>query len=364
MKTTKIILTSTALLLTIISFSQSDYRQGYIILNNNDTLFGFIDYQKDNLMATGCDFKSTDLKTNTVYLPGEISGYRFIDNKFFQTKNINGKMVFLEVLIKGKLNVYYMQNENYGSQYFIEKQDKKLIELPYLEETRMNENQVSYLYTSKTHIGLLTYYTFDAPQLKPRINELGKPEHENLIALAKAYHNMVCSSESCTTYEKKKVPIKIGIEISAGALKFSSLITSSKNYYLNSSFLFKFLLSQQNERLYFKTGFQYARPEIKKDEVSWLKIPIHFEYRLPYKYICPSVSFGPNIYKTNFGLHASLGFTLGIYIKLDKLMYLSLYSDTDFSAKFSGWQSSSFMACLCTQFFSDKIAFINIVKNI
>ena len=39
------------LLLSLNAFAQADYRSGYVIDNKQDTLFGAIDYRKDELMG-------------------------------------------------------------------------------------------------------------------------------------------------------------------------------------------------------------------------------------------------------------------------------------------------------------------------
>ncbi|HLO90715.1 MAG TPA: hypothetical protein VK172_06060 [Lentimicrobium sp.] len=43
-----------------------------------------------------------------------------------------GKKVFLEILIKGKISIYYLRDLE-GDHYFIEKEGQPLINLPYKE---------------------------------------------------------------------------------------------------------------------------------------------------------------------------------------------------------------------------------------
>ena len=78
--------------------AQRDYRKGYIITNQQDTIYGWIDYRGDLRNAKTCSFKKTETDRATDYSPSDIAAYRFIDNKYYVSKNIgsaeNPKQVF------------------------------------------------------------------------------------------------------------------------------------------------------------------------------------------------------------------------------------------------------------------------------
>jgi hypothetical protein len=48
------------LLIAINSFSQSDYRKGFIITNKQDTIYGLIDYVSPSSNAQTCFFKRSE----------------------------------------------------------------------------------------------------------------------------------------------------------------------------------------------------------------------------------------------------------------------------------------------------------------
>ena len=65
-------------------------------------------------------------------------------------------------MIKGKINVYYMRDE-IGDHYYLDKENVKLIEIPYEEGIKyVDDKQV--FYESTRHIGLLNFYMQDAPE--------------------------------------------------------------------------------------------------------------------------------------------------------------------------------------------------------
>ncbi len=119
--------------------AQRDFRPGYIIKNSGDTLYGKIDYRNDLLMSSVCTFKANDNTINE-FLPKDILAYRLIDSKYYISREVNGKSVFLEYLIKGKVNIYYLRDDT-GDHYFLDKEGVKLTEIPYEEGIKYIDNK-------------------------------------------------------------------------------------------------------------------------------------------------------------------------------------------------------------------------------
>jgi len=271
--------------------AQTDYRPGYIIKTTGDTIFGQIDYRGDLIMSNVCKFKDRELAI-TEYHPKDITAFRFIDSKYYVSSEINNRQVFLEYLIKGKINIYYLRDE-IGDHYYLDKEDVQLTEIPYEEGIKYVDNK-NVLYKSKKHIGILYYYMQDAPKLQSEINGIKKPEHQNLIKLAEDYHNAVCEGEPCVIYEKKQPFFKVNLEGVAGVVKFENVEDIKGKYYFQSGVIANFWIPRINEKLYFKTGFLYSQVEdsIGK-KYGFLKIPAHIGYLAPKTYrIRPSVSIG------------------------------------------------------------------------
>ena len=68
------------------SFSQSNYKDGYIITLDQDTITGLVDFRTDQTNARLCRFKRTEHAAEEIYHPGEIAGYRFIrEGKYYVT---------------------------------------------------------------------------------------------------------------------------------------------------------------------------------------------------------------------------------------------------------------------------------------
>lgn len=298
--------------------AQTDFRSGYIIKNSGDTLYGKIDYRGDILMSRKCRFKNLN-DTIYEYSPNDITAYRFIDSKYYVSKKINGRIVFLEYLFKGKVNIYYMRDGS-GDHYFIDKEGEDLIEIPYKEGyKKVNDKEV--YYETNNHIGILTYYMQDAPELLPRIKNFKKPDHYNLIELAEDYHNTVSKKEEFIIFEKKQPLIKVNFEFVGGVVNFENVRDLNDKYYFQSGVLAHFWMPRTNEKIYFKIGLLYAQPEQDGEKKNYLKLATHIGYLAPNTYLIrPSASIGL----------LSPSYSAGIALKINKRINIGVQTWVNF----------------------------------
>src|SRR5882672_2033434 len=101
------------LLLSLVSsalYSQ-DFRKGFIITPQNDTVRGYISYREGLRAHKVCNFKAS-LKQDVVkYEPTQLKGYGFENNAYFasrlaEVRDSVYEQAFLEVLVKGKATLY------------------------------------------------------------------------------------------------------------------------------------------------------------------------------------------------------------------------------------------------------------------
>jgi hypothetical protein len=208
---------STQLLLVVIinfSFGQNDWKQGYIITNQGDTIYGYIDNRDSRSNSKQCYFRKHDKEEAQVYTPQDISAYRFSDDKFFISKTLNGKesekTVFLEFVLKGKVNLYHLKDEN--DSYFIEK-DSLMYELKNTEKIQ-EINDKKYYVKKEEYKGVLSFLLNDANMQ----SDIQKSNYssKSLLRISKQYHEKVCTNEECIIYEKTKTPINVRLGLYAG----------------------------------------------------------------------------------------------------------------------------------------------------
>ncbi len=294
--------------------AQSDFRNGYIINNFGDTVYGQIDYKWNRSNAKECIFIKNGSAKKIKYSPSDISGYRFIDSKYFVTRKIKRQisretgtgeeLLFLEYLIHGKVDIYYY-HDNIGDHYFIDSGDGNLIELKN-DTSEVDIDNVRYEKESKQYIGVLKHDFEDAPAVSKEADGITL-SHKSLIKIAKDYHNAVCTSERCIVYEKKipKLRFSVGIPIGIGfyKIKYMSIFNGSSDlhikgpkfkYYPAVGLLFKINMPSLSENIYLQYEILYSRRS-GKCNVNYVGINYRFSSinnTLSFRYEYPKGKIG------------------------------------------------------------------------
>ena len=213
--------------------AQRDFRPGYMVRKPNDTVRGLILYKA--LKTSGfCVFKPGLNDQPVEYRPTDILAFRFDDGRYFITKEVRldsvKKPVFVEFLVKGKANVYYLRDET--DHYFIEKGADSLVELSEKDKIITNEFGNAYV-KSKQYHGKLKSVLSDCPDLFPEIDQASLSQ-SSLISLARNYHARVCTTELCIVYERKLNPVRLRVGFYAGItlneVKFGTKLANPPGY--------------------------------------------------------------------------------------------------------------------------------------
>jgi len=301
--------------------AQTFFKPGYVIKSDGDTLFGEVDYRGGIRMSRVCTYRHNSKDSVRHFSPEEILGYRFPESKYYISKEVDGKKVFLEFLIKGRVNVYYLKDERDGDHYYIEKDSLGFAEIPYKEEFKVKDQQ-EYLSKSTRHFGLLSYYMQDANGLQQEILSLKKPGHQNLITLVKDYHNAVCEGDKCIIYAKKLPPFKVGFEVTGGIISITDPILGHYKF-SQAGIMAHIWMPMISENLFFKTGILLQTGVLLKPadysglDYDGTQIPIQVEYVYPHGIIRPKFAIGTSLHVM------SLDLIPGVNIKLTKWLFLS-----------------------------------------
>ncbi len=205
-------------------FSQTDFRPGYVINTENDTISGLIDYKGNKASAEICLFKHNSGSDAIRYTPADIKSYRFIDGKYYVSKKLNAEdeeaPLFLEFLIEGMVDVYYYRS-NTGEHYLIDKGDGKFMLLDD-KEKEVVVDDIQYVRANKPYVGILKYVFKDSPTVSKEVERISL-DHKSLIRVAKDYHAEVCSDRDCIIYEKNLPIVRITVGFLLG-LNVNSII--------------------------------------------------------------------------------------------------------------------------------------------
>ncbi|MDR0231116.1 MAG: hypothetical protein LBI82_03240 [Dysgonamonadaceae bacterium] len=212
-----------ALFLSAMLYAQGNYKSGYIITNQNDTVIGWINFRTDKQNQRQCEFKSDLGSAAKTYLPGDIAGYRFTnEGKYYVSREIQinetPQKVFLEFLVKGIMNLYYYEDEI--SYYFFENEEGKMEVISQqperIEETGIRGDGSKVVRKDMRYVGQVRYL-FRGYQPIVKKAERINFNQKSMMSIVEEYHNEVCTTgESCIIFQNPR-PDDNGLK-----LKFSA----------------------------------------------------------------------------------------------------------------------------------------------
>lgn len=311
-----------------IGFTQ-DFRKGYVIQLNGDTISGFVKFKGDHANSQSCTFKNNHGEVKE-FTPKEIKGYRFSQGKYYISKNIreNAKVqcVFVEFLVEGKKSLYFVRNK--GFHFYIDPHNDTLIEVPYKEEL-VYRNGEYYTKKSSAKTVLLKSYFKEAPSLFPFIDRLGRPEIGNMISLTRKYHLEACNDSGCIVYHKK-TPLSIYIEPQTGLVRYKQGLYGSQNLdYSQFGASIYVWMPNSSEYLFFKTGLLIT----KSTQLTTYRVPIQFEYLFGTGNIQPKIDVGVNYYTWAYERSRdhflTLACSVGVVVKLSNYVSFDLAISSD-----------------------------------
>jgi outer membrane protein W len=87
-------------------YAQADFRKGYIVKVNGDTLTGLVYYGINRKFRKHCRFKRFDLVRQVKYGPENLTAFGFRNGRHFESRTAGNKRIFLECYEKGPVNTY------------------------------------------------------------------------------------------------------------------------------------------------------------------------------------------------------------------------------------------------------------------
>ena len=299
-----------SLITEISAFCQTEYRNGYIVNNQNDTVVGLIDYRGDVYNSKQCRFKLPFSEEFIDYAPNEIQEYRFADSKLYVSKEVEiedkTENYFLECLIKGELTVYFLRTRDNDDYYFIES-DEGLLLAENNESIITNEYGDKYYRKSNQYKGVFKYQLRDQGTVLYKDIDNLKYDRDAIIDLSKKYHVMVCDSYECIIYEKQFPERRnfFGVSASWGNQSFNygksyTEFGGNLSPYWSVSLDFKTNMVKLSERVFFEVKLSYQNMQVNTpyETLNNLNGNISFKMngerlKAGYSYVFPDQVFKP-----------------------------------------------------------------------
>lgn len=246
MKPYKGIVLLSILLLSLAASGQMNYKKGYIITNENDTIYGKINDGGGRRNSKVCLFKEDNKQKAIKYYPKDIKAYRMDEGKYYASKKFVFKdkslHLFLEVLIKGDVSLYFgLQGK--GNAYFIEKDStffclsNEEIIVSYDPYGNVAfEYGTKYLVQSKAYQDSLRKVFKESKDIQSRVGYL-KYDKKSLMNITRDYLSEVCKGTNCMTFEKDLKMYKPTMGVFAGVrMNQFTFMPGASNYFQFSGF--------------------------------------------------------------------------------------------------------------------------------
>lgn len=202
---------SAFLLMSLICSSQADFKEGFVLMQSGDTLYGLINYRGGSRGYNSCLFKQSKKQEAISYTQKDIAGFGFPDDRLFVSKKVdlstgNSPNVFIEVLVRGAVSLYY-----YNGGFFIQKGESPLYELTILKKEILKDGQKVNIIIKK-YLEILSMVLSDCEKAKSIIPNtmLGQT---SLTKLVEVYNSCVNSPSITILSSKPKIKISMGLSV-------------------------------------------------------------------------------------------------------------------------------------------------------
>lgn len=325
------------LLVIAVSFSfavsgQINFKKGWVITLQNDTLYGRINDRGGYANAKLCVFHQKKGPTFR-YTPQDIKAYRVLKDKYYVARKVyvrgQYRYFFIDVLLKGDVSLYHNW-KNKDLAYYIETKDKDMVGLINEEVMLRYKPQgnvavvysPTYILSNKIFRDTLRSFFSDSKNVQSQINTV-EYDPKSLTRITKAYIHDICKGTNCINYERdlRAYSPRFGIYagISRNEMSFLPSVKGvnskeapwtipAKQFNSNPLGIFvNFPLKKLNDRLSFQIEAVYNERVYKEmlgiplyeffgDTIEintqTVGFPLLFKYQIGRGFISPSIGIG------------------------------------------------------------------------
>lgn len=252
------------LILTVKTQGQSDFRKGFIVTLENDTIQGRVDDRIDSENYRSCIFKGDEGEKE--YFPNQIKGYGFLAKKRFTSEIVKGS--FTEALIIGTISLYKANGK------FLLAKGNDFFELEYLT---VETNGIVRYEINTMWQGVVSYLIDDC--LENSSDVLSKPilYERDLARIILKYNNCRRSLEFKSNSLKAKSKLGIGIAFGLSNTRIRTKERLSMFSYLDESYhsldpSLGIIITASSPRVNENVAFQYEVHFIRSSFSSLVEI--------------------------------------------------------------------------------------------
>lgn len=196
--------------------AQEDFREGFVVLHNGDTLYGGLEYRSNSKNYESARFRRNGSVRELG--PSDISAYGFIRDKVYTSSVADS--LFAEILVNGDIDLYKLLT------FYIVRKEGKLYKLESPEET-VTVNGKEYYQKSVRWKGVLSSLLHDCLNNSAAIIKRIDLNETSLTNVVSRY-NRCRNPDSVVVYKEDKPVTYFEFGLRAGVL-FSRLVTNDQS---------------------------------------------------------------------------------------------------------------------------------------
>lgn len=274
--------------ITLTLQGQTKLIPGMIIKQDNDTVYGNIEFKNNIAIGTTCRFQLKGDTLFTEYTANDIKGFQFIQGKTYESKLLpDGSTVFLERIGKKAPRIYF-RHELKGYHYYLENSKSELKEIPYYVHKYPVKGKLVLIHSNQNY-GFSN--TLDIDDQNPE----GLP-------FRKAYN----------------------LEITGGMIFNQQTSLSDDVFQLNA--MVNMCNPYVKGNFYFRTGIQFLDITSHRDDMIF-RIPLQVEFQTYTDVINARFAAGVNIYRPFYLTACIMG---GLDIRISKTFGWTITYDVDY----------------------------------
>ena len=353
-KKTVIVVIGLLLCFQVTNVLAQKFKPGYIITKDGKKNRGFVKISTEIQSALSCSFANNDKgEGSKVYSPKDLLGYGYNNDQMYESKLVKffdvikdkevEQTLFLEVLAKGKANLYYFKDDKPFSRrkywqpaqhYYIQKDGGEIPELK-VKGKIVYTNWSRYISYTKLYVGTLNYTLTGCPSIKKELNKT-KLARKSLKKLINAYNGCVDPNSQTIVEEKRQRYNWMGFSVNSFSsnLSFVGLparnISGGKASGIGFGMFLMFGLDR-NQLVFFETGLNFSKRSYDLTYVTNLSR----EYDLSISVMQMPLIFSFATPGDEFQAYASLGagfnFALGVSQTLSERPSPVIDLDEDFN---------------------------------
>src|SRR5512133_1001310 len=105
-------------------YCQKIFRDGYVVKKSGESSYVLVEYSSSQDIPSKCTFKRFDIAREVGYTPESILAFGYKNGNRYESRELNNKKSFYEVLVTGRIVLYRK-----GSGFYVDKDHLGLVEL-------------------------------------------------------------------------------------------------------------------------------------------------------------------------------------------------------------------------------------------